>query len=188
MTLRGSQKLALIALFAAIAVVLNGVTVPAPYEPFLLYGVWEIPVLTAMLMLGFLGGVSVASLNAIGLEALNPGALPTGPIYNLVAQVSMFLGVLAAVRLAKRARWGTPVLVVLATAAGAVLRTGVMTAVNWAALPQPYPVGFSVDPSLVPGLLVFIGIFNFTVVLYTVPVAFSVLRAVESRYPSVRPG
>jgi riboflavin transporter FmnP len=177
--MRRSRWVSLVALFTALAVVLNGLTVPAPYAGFLLYGVWEVPVLLALLMLGFRGGLAVAALNGLALEFINPGGLPTGPLYNLVAEVSMFAGVLGASKLTQGR--GTVVLVAAATSLGAAVRTGVMTAVNWIVLPQPYPVGFSVPQAAIPGLLLFIGVFNATVSLYVVPGAFGIRKAIASR-------
>jgi len=172
----------LVAIFTAMAVVLNGLTVPAPYAGFLLYGIWEIPVLLALLLLGLRGGLAVAALNGVALEFINPGGLPTGPLYNLVAEVAMFAGVLAAMRLVQGRV--TAALVLASTALGAVARTGVMTVVNWAVLAQPYPIGFGsfgVTQANVPGLLVLIGVFNATVALYVVPTAFGANRAIVSR-------
>jgi riboflavin transporter FmnP len=169
----------LVAIFTAMAVVLNGLTVPAPYAGFLLYGIWEIPVLLALLLLGFGGGLAVAALNGVALEFINQGGLPTGPLYNLVAEVAMFAGVLAARRLMRRR--GTAALVLASTVLGAITRTGVMTVVNWAVLPQPYPIGFGVPQAAIPALLVLIGIFNASVSLYVVPTAFGASRAIASR-------
>jgi riboflavin transporter FmnP len=191
-----SRRLSLIALFTALAVVLNlAIAVPAPYEPFLFYEVWEIPILLAVLMLGFLDGATVAVLNTLLLEAYRPGALPVAPLYNLIAQLSMFAGVLPIHRVAVRRGWGYEKLVPAATLGGAALRTGVMTIVNAIILPLPFPVGFGsglfpVTPAQVPGLLVPIGIFNFTVALYTIPLAYTLAKAIESRYGRifVRPG
>jgi riboflavin transporter FmnP len=180
--MRRSRWVSLVALFTAIAVVLNGLAVPAPFAGFLLYGIWEIPVLLALLLMGLGGGVAVAALNGLALEFINPGGLPTGPLYNLVAEVSMFAGVLAARRLVQGR--GTAPLVLVSTVLGAAVRTGVMTLVNWAVLAQPYPVGFGsfgVTQGDVPGLLVFIAVFNATVTLYVVPAAYGVSRAIVSR-------
>ena len=179
------------ALFTALAIVLNFlISIPAPFADFLLYEVWEIPILLSLLVLGFWGGMTVAVLNAIVLEAVKPGALPTGPIYNLLAEFAMFVGVIGATRLAGRLRWRIAMMVALATAAGVVSRTGVMTVVNGIVLTMPYPIGFGsfgVTQAQVPALLVLIGIFNATVALYTVPLAFSIWRALVVRYrlPSV---
>jgi len=183
-----SRRLSLIALFIALAVVLNLViAVPAPYEAFLFYEVWEVPILLAVLILGFWDGTTVAVLNTLLLEAYRPGALPVAPLYNLAAQLSMFAGVLPVDRAARRWGWEGRKLVPAATAAGAALRTAVMTVVNGIVLPLPYPVGFGsglfpITPADVPGLLVPIGVFNFTIALYTVPLAYTLARAVESRY------
>jgi riboflavin transporter FmnP len=180
--MRRSRWLSLVALFTAMAVVLNGLTVPAPYAGFLLYGIWEIPVLLALLLLGLEGGLAVAAMNGLALEFINPGGLPTGPLYNLFAEVSMFAGILAARRLSKGR--GTGALVIGSTVLGAAARTGVMTVVNWAVLAQPYPIGFGsfgVTQAAVPGLLGLIAVFNVTVTLYIVPTAYGVTRAINSR-------
>ena len=181
--MRRSRWVSLVALFTALAVILGGISVPAPYAGFLLYGVWEVPVLLAFLLLGLGGGLAVAALNGLALEFINPGGLPTGPLYNLVAQVSMFAGIILAVRITRNRR--TAALVVSSTALGALFRTGVMTVVNWLVLAQPYPLGFGsfwVTQAAVPALLVLIGIFNATVALYVVPAAYLIRNAVASRY------
>ena len=68
------------ALFTALAIILNlVVSVPAPFADFLFYEVWEVPIVVALLILGFWGAGTVALLNALILEAVKPGALPTGP-------------------------------------------------------------------------------------------------------------
>ena len=186
-----SRRLSLIALFTALAVVLNlVVAVPAPYEPFLFYEVWEVPILLAVLVLGFWDGTTVAVLNTLLLEAYRPGALPVAPLYNLAAQLSMFAGVLPVDRGARKRWWEGRRVVLVATASGAVLRTAVMTIVNGIILPLPYPVGFGsglfpITQADVPGLLAPIGAFNFTIALYTVPLAYTLARAVESRYGRV---
>jgi riboflavin transporter FmnP len=180
--MRRSQWLSLVALLTAMAVVLNGLSVPAPYAGFLLYGVWEIPVVLALLLLGLEGGLVVAGLNGLALEFINPGGLPTGPLYNLVAEISMFAGIVAATRFTMGR--GTGALVLGSTALGAATRTGVMTLVNWAVLAQPYPIGFGsfgVTEAAVPGLLELIAVFNATVTLYVVPSAYGLTRAVISR-------
>ena len=188
-----THRISLIALFTALAIVLNLViAIPAPYEPFLFYEVWEVPILLAVIVMGFRDGTVVALLNTLMLEAYKPGPLPTGPVYNLIAQLSMFVGVVLVGRRGGAGRLGRGALVTAATGLGAVLRTGVMTVVNGLVLPQPYPLGFTIPNAAVPGLLVLIGIFNFTTVLYTVPLAYAGAVALESRYPrlfeSVRAG
>jgi len=183
--MNSSQRISLIAMFTALALVLNfAAAVPAPYAGYLSYEVWEVPILIAVILMGFWSGATVAVLNTLLLEA-HPGPLPTGPVYNLIAEISMILGVLAAQRLGRSANWRPVFTWVTATIAGAALRTLVMTGVNAAVLSQPYPLGFSLPPSTVPATLVLIGFFNFTLTLYTVPLAYSVARAIVSRYRPV---
>lgn len=181
-----SRRVSLVALFTALAIVLNFlISIPAPYADFLLYEVWEVPVLLSVLVLGFWGGTTVAVLNAVVLEAMKPGTLPTGPVYNLIAELAMFAGVIVAIRLGRRLGWSSLPLVLAATAAGAATRTAIMTAVNGVILPMPYPIGFGsfgVTAAQVPALLALIAVFNATTTLYTVPLAFSIRNALASRY------
>ncbi len=176
-----SRRISLVAVLTALAIVLNfAIEVPAPYLPFLQYEIWEVPILLGALLLGFTGGLSVAALNSLVLE-LHPGELPSGPVYNLIAEVAMIVGVLVALRIARKAGWGTAVTWTVATGLGAVARTSLMTVVNAAVLPQPAPIGFSVPASTVSAWLPLIGAFNFTVTLYTVPLAFAAWKAITSR-------
>jgi len=54
-----SKTLATIAVFAALTVVLSlsPVKIPAPYAPFLIYQLWEIPIVAAFLLYGLRVGV-----------------------------------------------------------------------------------------------------------------------------------
>ncbi len=180
-----SRRLSLIALFTAMAVILNfAISFPAPFADFLFYEVWEVPIVIAFLLLGFQSGVTVAFLNSIVLELVKPGALPAGPAYNFAAILAMFAGMLLAQAPAKRRRWGVFPLVAVSTALGIATRTAIMTIVNAIVLPLPYPVGFGsfgVTAAQVPALLVPIGLFNFTVALYTIPLAYSVRSAIATR-------
>jgi riboflavin transporter FmnP len=183
--LNRSRRISLVALFTTLALVLNLlVSVPAPYAGFLFYEVWEIPILLSVLLLGFWSGVTVAALNSIVLEGLKPGPLPSGPVYNFIAEVSMFVGVVLVLSVGRRRGWSPAGAVGAATAVGIATRTAVMTIVNAIVLPLPYPIGFGpfVTAAQVPWYLVLIGIFNATTALYTVPLAYSVSRAVMARY------
>jgi riboflavin transporter FmnP len=186
-----SRSIALVALFTSIAVVLNLIiAIPAPYAGFLFYEVWEIPVVLALLLLGFWGGASVAALNSVVLEAVRPGGLPTGPVYNFIAELAMFLGVMLALSLGKKYGLKGVTTPFAATATSIVSRTSIMTVVNAIILPLPYPIGFGsfgVTPSDVPGLLILIAIFNSTITLYTVPIAFSLREAIGKRFGQLLP-
>ena len=182
MKVSNSRRLSLEALLTALAVVLNlAISFPAPYLTFLTYEVWEVPIVLALLILGLRSGVTVAALNSIVLELVEAG-LPAGPIYNFAAIVAMFVGILAAQRVGKRRGWGVATLLAASTSLGVITRTLVMTVVNAIVLPLPYPIGFVVPVSQVPGLLLLIGFFNFTVALYTIPLAYAGQRAIAARY------
>lgn len=188
MPLPRSYWISLVAMFTAVAVVLNfAVAIPAPYATFLFYEVWEVPVVVALLILGYAGGACVAALNAMVLEVVRPGALPTGPLYNLIAELAMFAGIGAALWLGSRFSWQGTVTAAGATATAAATRTAVMTVVNAIALPMQPPIGFGLPWSAIPAYLVYIGIFNATVTLYTVPAAFAVKNAVRARLKTLRP-
>jgi riboflavin transporter FmnP len=189
--LPSSRKVALVALFTALAAVLNIlISVPDPGATFLFFEVWEIPILAVLLIMGIQGAATVAVLNALVLEVVKPGALPTGPLYNLIAILSTFVGVLLAKRVTGSWKLGRKILWISATVAGAFVRTLVMTLVNWIVLPLPYPIGFGsfgVTAAQVPPLLVPIGIFNFIVASYSIPLAFSAYWALIARYKILAP-
>src|SRR3972149_7746783 len=92
-----TKALAASIVFAALTVALNpavsGIGVPAPYAIYLIYGLWEIPIVAAFLLISPAVGILVSLLNAGVLFGFFPGALPTGPFYNLIAIFSMMLGV-----------------------------------------------------------------------------------------------
>lgn len=181
MPVSNTRRISSIALFTALAAILNLIHgVPAPYAGFLIYDVWEIPIVIALLLLGTGSGVTVAILNTVILE-LRPGPLPTGPIYNLLAIISMFLGINLATKLGNRLKSQVAIILSL-TLLGAISRTAIMTIVNAVALPLSYPIGFNIPYSALPGLLALIGIFNFTISLYTIPIAYFVKRAIMYRY------
>jgi riboflavin transporter FmnP len=148
-----TRQVSLIALLTAISVVLNlTISIPAPFAAFLFYEIWEIPVLLALLLMGVYGGVSVAALNALVLEFVKQGALPTGPVYNFIAELAMFGGVILVLKVPTRFGLKAVTVAILATAAGAIVRTGVMTFVNWIVLPlppNPLPPAASTTPSAV---------------------------------------
>lgn len=183
MALSKSRKLSAVALFSALAIVLNLVIkVPAPYAPFLIYQLWEVPIIAGLLIFGGAVGVWVAVINLLVLQAVFPGPLPSGPLYNLTAILATMLGVVLAHRLLLRLGRGVLAVTVGATALGALVRVVVMTVVNAVFLPFGYPIGFNIPVAALPGLLTLIAVFNATLVAYTVPLSYLILRAVYTRF------
>jgi len=179
-----SKTIAAVAVFAALTVALNlsPVKVPAPYAPFLIYQIWEIPIVAAFLLFGPQVGVGIAVINTVVLLAVFPGALPTGPFYNLAAVLSMLLGVYVTLRFVAKSfkMQSKALLTAFSTTLGIVLRVGIMTIVNWSLLRYPPPVGYSLPEGVLIGYLPLIGIFNFTLALYTVPIGHSLARVVSA--------
>ena len=100
-----TKALAITIVFAALTVALNpgvsGIGVPAPYAPYLIYGLWEIPIVTAFLLINPASAIAISILNSVVLFAFFPGPLPTGPFYNLIAIFSTLLGLYIAQKFIK---------------------------------------------------------------------------------------
>ncbi len=181
-----TKKIALTIVFAALTVALNpglsGIGVPAPYLPFLIYGLWEIPIAVAFLLIGPKSGAAIMIFNAFALLALFPGALLMGPFYNLVALATMLSGVYVAQKLSTSGALKekhTAIVVIIATTIGIALRIISMSIVNYFALPQGPPFGFNAGEPYVISILPLLALFNGTVVLYTIPLAYGIVKTVQ---------
>ena len=180
-----SQKITAIALFAALTIALSlwsPIKIPAPYAPFLIYQIWEIPIVAALLLYGIFVALAISVLNTLLLLAIYPGALPTGPLYNFVAVLSMLLGIyLVQKLLANRFSTQNSTLVIASsTSLGILLRVGVMTIMNWTFLRYPPPVGYAMPEGAIIVMLPLIAFFNATLALYTIPVGHFLAMSVKS--------
>lgn len=178
-----TKTIATITTFTAlsVALVLSPAKFPAPYAPFLKYQIWEIPIVAAFLLYGPLVGVIVSLINTMILLIVYPGDLPTGPIYNLAAVLSMLLGIYIIHKFGPRylSQREEVKLTTLSTVLGSIARVAVMSIVNWVFLQYPYPVGYSLPVDALTAMLPVIGLFNATVVLYTIPLGYLVSNAVS---------
>jgi riboflavin transporter FmnP len=192
-TRTNTRTLALIIIFISLAIALNvyGPKIPFPLAPFLYYQLWEIPIVVAFLAIGPKAGVTITVINSLILLAVFPGSLPTGPLYNLVAVLSMLLGIYIPYRLATHGckvenlgmflRQHVKLITVAATILGIVLRVSVTSFVNYFALQQPYPIGFSFPPIDALAFLPVGAVFNATIAIYTIPVAIGIAITITSR-------
>jgi riboflavin transporter FmnP len=188
-----TKTLGLIIVFAALAIVLNlyGPKIPFPMTEFLWFQLWEIPIVVAFLLIGPKTGLAVAGLNTLVLFAFFQGGLPSGPIYNLAAVLSMMLGVylpyLIATRKCRTENIGAYlkkhilVLTVTATALGIVLRVAVMSIINYVALQQVYPFGYQFPEPAALAFVPIVAIFNAIIAAYTIPIAIAITIALLSR-------
>jgi len=177
-----SKALTIIAVFAALSIVLSlsPLKFSAPYAPFLKYQLWEIAIVTAFLLYGVKVGVSISAINTLVLFAFFPGDLPTGPIYNFIAVLSMLLGIYIVQRsVGNRFNRGREtILTALSTVSGIITRVTVMSIVNWIVLRYPSPFGYSIPLEELPAMISIVALFNATIVLYTIPIACIIARAV----------
>jgi len=179
-----TKNISIVIVFAALTVVLNlsPFKIPAPYAPFLIYQIWEIPIVAVTLVYCFKTGIIVSLVNTIMLLIVFPGALPTGPIYNLAAVLSMLFGIIVAVKLSSKSNPSSVFRELTAsTGLGLVLRVIVMTLINGAFLPYPPPIGFGIPFEIVMAYLPLIGLFNATIALYTIPIGYALAKAVKKR-------
>jgi riboflavin transporter FmnP len=187
-----TKKLSLTIVFAALAIGLNPaftyIALNFPLAPGLIYQIWEIPIIVAFLIISPVAGIAISLLNTAVLFVVFPGALPTGPAYNLAATLSMQVGILAILTIAKKvscrknpntnvlfnAKWVT-----LSTSFGVLTRVAFMSIVLYFALPQPSPIGFYFPLDLTIGFLPFAAIFNASIALYTILIAFLIAQRVQ---------
>jgi riboflavin transporter FmnP len=82
-----TKRLTLIIVFIALTTALNiaGPKIPAPYAPFLIYQLWEIPIVVAFIAIGPKAGLVIVGVNTLILLATFWGVLLLGPVYNLIA-------------------------------------------------------------------------------------------------------
>jgi riboflavin transporter FmnP len=194
-----TAALASIIVFAALTVILNpsitGIGVPAPYLPFLVYQIWEIPIVAIFLLYGPKYGITVGVLNSFVLLAIfmGPGGLPAAPFYNLIANLSMMLGVyiphvfsnlrtrhLRTDQVASSPKHGA-LLITASTILGITLRVIVMTLVNFSVLGFGYPLGYNMPQAAIIPILPLIALFNATLALYTIPFGYFLAEVVRSR-------
>jgi riboflavin transporter FmnP len=179
-----TKTIANIVVFAALTIVLNlwGPKIPAPYLTFLKYQIWEIPIVTSFLLFGSVVGVLIAIANTFMLFIVYPGDLPTGPLYNLAAVLSMLFGIYLIHKILAK-RFGEQNEAIVATSStvfGIISRVGIMTIINYALLRYPPPVGYGSPEEMILVWLPLIGIFNATLALYTIPLGHIIAKAVRS--------
>ena len=188
-----TRALSLIIIFTALAAALNiyGPKIPFPLYPFLYFQLWEIPIVTAFVMVGPRSGIIVGAINTLILLIFFQGYLPSGPFYNFAAVLAMFVGIYLPYWLSKRKckaenfgnylRQHLLVFTVSATGLAVVLRVLLLSVINYFALPQSYPIGLEMPQEAVLIFLPLGAIFNAIVALYTVPIAIGITAAIMSR-------
>ena len=188
--LMNSKSIALIASFAAIAIVLNIVRIPVIYLPGLAYSPCEIPVVVALLLFGFKIGVLVEVLHVLGQLLFFPAGPAGFAVYPMgsVAVLLMFVGAYFGSRFLTREAGSKEALdrkksAVYLTAFAAAFRGGLMPLIDYGLLYHillPLFLGTSIPEAYIVGLVPGFILYNVTVALYTVPIAYLVATKVNS--------
>ncbi|MFC1754725.1 hypothetical protein ACFL96_15230, partial [Thermoproteota archaeon] len=178
-----SRTITAIAIFASLAIVLHlsPAKIPAPYLPFLIYELWEIPIIVAFYLYGARVSLAVAAINFMSLLVIFPGSLQAGPIYNLIAITAMIFGLLTVYRITKSGpKFASNVwLFGLTIILGPAVRVIVMTIVNVALLPLSPPLGFSMAVEAVIEIIPLLAFFNASVAIYSILIARILIRSIN---------
>ncbi len=82
-----TKSIAAVAVFAAVAIALNPafsrIAVPAPFFPFISYQIWEIPIVTAFMMIGSRYGVAAALINGLDPLCFLPRCCISRPCFGM---------------------------------------------------------------------------------------------------------
>jgi len=191
-----TKTLAIIIMFVALAAAIDAfvpkIPFPIPMYSYLYYNLWEIPIVVIFMLYGLKTAIPVAVLNAFILVVIFPGALISGPFYNLVAVLSMLIGVFAAYKVAvyncpkeklvpflKKHELG---LGVSMTTLGITTRVIITTISNYYLIAQTPPIGFGFSHDATIAFLPFSALFNATQALLTIPVSLITSIAIISAF------
>jgi hypothetical protein len=181
-----TKVLALTITFAAVTIFLNprfsGLAIPS-FVPTLWFQFWEIPVFAAFLLFGFKPSLLVAVLNTTILLLISPGLPFNEPISNLTAVVSTLIGLWLADNLLIRKKIeekGHRTLkgLIISTVISIMIRLVIM-------MPYIYVVCtiFGTIGLVIP-LFSLIALYDTIVVIYSVPVAYMIAKAVSGQFQS----
>lgn len=177
-----TRLLSAVAIFGALALVLRAspLRIPAPFAPFLIFEVWEVPIVIALIIYGFRVGWGVGILVLLAGMAIRGGPLPVGSFYNFIAYMSMMVGIIMGRKISVKFSGSSLLESVLATVFGIIVRVGVMAPLMAILMPQPFPLGFSIPPQALGATITAIISFNTILALYTVPLAYAFKRPITA--------
>jgi riboflavin transporter FmnP len=180
-----TKAIALTIVFAALAIALSPIAIPAGYLSGFFYRFWEIPIVAAFLLLGPKSGVIVAVLRTVAeLTLFTSPAGVLGPPVTFLVTLNMLLGVYAAYRLLKRKASQDENLgskpVMYFTALGTFSRVVLSTFVTYVLFRFLLPlVGFSFSDTQIMALIPVVMLFDLTLSLYTIPIGYLMARIVS---------
>lgn len=179
-----SKRLALVAVFAALAIILSPgvsrISIPSPFF-FLPYEVWEIPIFVAFLLFGSRFGLFVAGVGSAALIVFRPTFIA---VSGILACFAMLTGFLLAYKLVSRNQSSqitepsTRRTLVALTAGGVIFRTWVMAVQNYFVL--PYAIPELSQSALLSGVIPLVAVFNMTEPLYVIPASYLLAKVIGS--------
>lgn len=176
-----TKRVALVAIFAALAIVLNPnvsrISIPSPFL-LLPYQLWEIPTFVAFLVIGPKPGILIALISSAGMLAFNQNIVAIGGVIALFAMLGGFyLAYKLITRNVTPEKTPSTRKTLLATTASAVVfRTVVMAAQNY------YTVTLmtGLPQSAVISMMPLVALFNITEPLYVIPVSYLIAKTISS--------
>ena len=188
-----ARSIALIAIFASLAIVLNSIRIPTFYWPGWFYTLSDIPVIVAFLIYGFKIGIFVEATQIIGQEIffpVGPGGLVVYPMGLLVVPLMVFGFYLAKkFLLGKYVEWSQvseKKAVIYSTGFALALRGSIMPLVDFFILYQvllPFVLNRVLPATYVMGLIPAFVIYNITSTLYAVPTAYLISKRIKKILP-----
>ena len=191
-----TKTISLVAIFAALAIILNVIRIPTIYWPNMVYNFAEIPILISFLLYGFKIGLMVQIIHIIGQEIFFPvgsGGLVAYPLTFLLFIFS-FSGIYFANKLTniinnskEQPTEKKKIIVYTSFAAafrgtlGPIIDYGVLYGIFLPiALGRIFPQEYII--ALIPSFI----IYHVTTILYSVPVAYIISRK-TSKYLKINP-
>jgi riboflavin transporter FmnP len=177
-----TKSIALIITFAAVAIALNAVRIPSVFDPGASYHFSEIPIIVAFLLFGARIGFSVGILNMVGgllLFFTGPSSIIAYPM-GLVSVLVVFAGLYVGSKFIKSNGKSLHAAIVL-TFFAVVLRGCLMPFVDYVVLYHvlvPLVLGVSLPEAFITGLIPAFILYNVTVPLYTIPLAYFIATKV----------
>jgi hypothetical protein len=183
-----TKSLALIISFAAIAIALNAIKIPAIFWPGNFFQLSDIPIVVAFLLFGVKVGVFVGFLNLLGQLAfylISPVYIVAYPM-GFIATLLTLLGVYIACRYITRknasGKLGIQRPVIYLTGFAVISRAAIMPIIDYQiffALLFPIFSGYAFPETYMVGLIPVLILFNIIIPLYTIPVAYTVATRVK---------
>ncbi len=180
-----TKTITAIIVFAALALAISPIRIPALYWPGQYYRIWEIPLIVAFFLFGFKIAYSASVLFALGHVVLLPGALG---IFAFPWLITLMLIILLGLHLAKSVirgisrqenHWKKHAFYF--TLFGILFRTLIMPFVDYGIYRFLFPlvIGQSFSDALIIGLMPGIIFFNLTVPLYAIPISYFAAKTVS---------